>query len=428
MTITATIMLSVFILLMFIGVPISFSLAGSALAVLLFDPTINLSFDVIVQRMYGGLEGSAIMAIPFFILAGNIMTKGGISQKLVGFANSIVGGVRGGMGFALVLASAFFAALSGSAPATVIAIGMMLYPDMVKLGYPKERVAGLLVVSGGLGPVIPPSIIMIVYATMTGASVGDMFKSGLFIGLIILVALLVLVMVFANKEKWPKSKQEFSLRSLGKSFVTAIPALLLPIIILGGIYSGLVTPTESAVLAVVWALVVSLFIYRQIRIADLWQIFLDSAKSSAMILFILAASTAFSWLFAYSGTSKSLVDAIIAMNLSPMMFCLIVALILVVMGVFIEGIATAVLMVPILWPIASALGIDVIHFGMIVSISNVIGTMTPPVAVSIFAAQSVTKLKIGQIVRGELPFFLGYVAIFFLVVLVPWFSTVLVGR
>ncbi|AIY00951.1 TRAP dicarboxylate transporter, DctM subunit [Arthrobacter sp. PAMC 25486] len=426
MTITALIMLSVFLVLLFLSVPISFALAGAVVAVLIFDPTIELGFEVIAQRMYGGLESSAIMAIPFFILAGNIMTKGGISSRLVEFANSLIGGVRGGMGYALVLASGFFAALSGSAPATVIAIGMMLYPDMVKLGYPKGRVASLLVVSGGLGPILPPSIIMIVYATMTGASVGNMFKSGMVIGLMILVVLMILVALYAKKEKWPKSDQKFSAAKFRKSFLTAIPALLLPVIILGGIYSGLVTPTESAVLAVVWSLIVSLFVYRQVSFKELGPIFISSAKSSAMILFILAASTAFSWLFAYSGTSASLVNGIISMNLSPMMFLIIVAILLLVMGIFIEGIATAVLMVPILWPIASALGIDVIHFGMVVSIANVVGTMTPPVAVSIFAAQSVTNLKPGVIVKNQMPFFLGYLAIFVLVVLVPSVSTFLI--
>lgn len=427
MTITALIMLAVFIVLLLIGVPIAFSLAASVLAVLLFDPTIDLGFEVIVQRMYGGLEGSAIMAIPFFILAGNIMTKGGISSKLVDFANSLVGGVRGGMGYALVLASAFFAALSGSAPATVIAIGMMLYTDMVKLGYPKGRVASLLVVSGGLGPVIPPSIIMIVYATMTGASVSDMFKSGMLIGVIMLVVLMAMVAIFATKEKWPKSDQTFSPAQLAKSFLTAIPALLLPVIILGGIYSGLVTPTESAVIAVVWALFVSLFVYRQITVRELGEVFLSSAKSSAMILFILAASTAFSWIFAFSGTSSALVSAIISMELSPMMFLIAVAVLLLILGIFIEGIATAVLMVPILWPIADAMGIDVIHFGMVVCIANVVGTMTPPVAVSIFAAQSVTGLKVGRIIRNQAPFFVAYLAVFFLVVLIPGLSTFLAG-
>ncbi len=218
------------------------------------------------------------------------------------------------------------------------------------------------------------------------------------------------------------------MKKLGTSFVRAIPAILLPVIILGGIYSGLVTPTESAVLAVVWAMLVSLFIYRDMKPKDLWPIIIDSAKSSAMILFIIASSTAFSWLFAYSGASAALVSAINAMNLNAVMFAFIVAIVLLIFGTFLEGIATAVLMVPILWPVAQALGMDVIHFGMIVSISNVIGTMTPPVSVNIFAAASVTKLKMGQIAKGQLPFFIGYVAVFLVVVFVPQLSTLLISR
>lgn len=420
---TGFILFGSFALLLIIGTPIAISLGISTMCAIAFSPDITLGLNVIPQRIFGGLDSTSIMAIAFFVLAGNIMTKGGISRRLVDFANSIVGGVRGGMALALVLACAFFAALSGSAPATVVAIGVMLYDDMVRLGYPRERVAGLLVVSGGLGPVIPPSIIMVVYATMTNASVADMFSSGMAIGITIMVILMVVVLFYARKEKWPKSEQKMSLKELGVSFVKAIPALMLPIIILGGIYSGMLTPTESAAIAVVWSLIAGLFIYREVKIKDLYQIFLDSAKSSAMILFIIATSTAFAWLFAFSGISGQLVNFVIGLNLSPTLFCLIVAIILLIFGTFLEGIATAVLLVPVLWPIAQSLGINVIHFGMIVSISNVIGTMTPPVAVNIFSAASVSKLKMGAIAKGEIPFFIGYVAIFFLVVLFPAFTT-----
>ena len=420
---TGFILFGSFALLLIIGTPIAISLGISTMCAIAFSPDITLGLNVIPQRIFGGLDSTSIMAIAFFVLAGNIMTKGGISRRLVDFANSIVGGVRGGMALALVLACAFFAALSGSAPATVVAIGVMLYDDMVRLGYPRERVAGLLVVSGGLGPVIPPSIIMVVYATMTNASVADMFSSGMAIGITIMVILMIVVLFYARKEKWPKSEQKMSLKELGVSFVKAIPALMLPIIILGGIYSGMLTPTESAAIAVVWSLIAGLFIYKEVKIKDLYQIFLDSAKSSAMILFIIATSTAFAWLFAFSGISGQLVNFVIGLNLSPTLFCLIVAFILLIFGTFLEGIATAVLLVPVLWPIAQSLGINVIHFGMIVSISNVIGTMTPPVAVNIFSAASVSKLKMGAIAKGEIPFFIGYVAIFFLVVLFPAFTT-----
>lgn len=422
---TGLILFGCFAIFLIAGVPVAMALGAATMSAIVFSTDFAITTAVIPQRIFGGLESTSLMAIAFFVLAGNLMTKGGISRRLVDLANSMVGSVRGGMSLALVLSSAFFAALSGSAPATVIAIGSMLYADMVRIGYPKDRTAGLLVVAGGLGPIIPPSIIMVVYCTMTGASVGDMFKSGMAIGVIIMLALMVVVLCLAQKEKWPKIDKRISLKEFGINFFKAIPALLLPIIILGGIYSGLFTPTESASVAVVWALIAGMFIYKELTWKDLIPIILDSAKSSAMVLFIVATSTAFSWLFTFSGISDSLVNTIIGMNFNPTMFCLIIALILLAFGTFLEGIATAVLLVPVLWPIASSLGIDVVHFGMIVCISNVVGTMTPPVAVNIFSAASVTKLKMGEIVKGEIPFFIGYLAVFFAVVLIPAISTFL---
>ena len=422
---TGLILFGCFALFLVAGVPVAMALGAATMSAILFSPDFAITTAVIPQRIFGGLESTSLMAIAFFVLAGNLMTKGGISRRLVDLANSMVGSVRGGMSLALILSSAFFAALSGSAPATVIAIGSMLYADMVRIGYPKDRTAGLLVVAGGLGPIIPPTIIMVVYCTMTGASVGDMFKSGMAIGVIIMMALMTVVLYLAQKEKWPKIEKKITLREFGTNFLKAIPALLLPIIILGGIYSGIFTPTESASVAVVWALIAGMFIYKELTWKDIIPIILDSAKSSAMVLFIVATSTAFSWLFTFSGISDSLVKAIIGMNFNPTMFCLIIALILLVFGTFLEGIATAVLLVPVLWPIASSLGIDVIHFGMIVCISNVVGTMTPPVAVNIFSAASVTKLKMSEIVKGEIPFFIGYLVVFFAVVLIPAISTFL---
>lgn len=422
---TGLILFGCFALFLVAGVPVAMALGAATMSAILFSADFAITTAVIPQRIFGGLESTSLMAIAFFVLAGNLMTKGGISRRLVDLANSMVGSVRGGMSLALILSSAFFAALSGSAPATVIAIGSMLYSDMVRIGYPKDRTAGLLVVAGGLGPIIPPSIIMVVYCTMTGASVGDMFKSGMAIGVIIMAALMVMVLYLAQKEKWPKIEKKVTLREFGVNFFKAIPALLLPIIILGGIYSGIFTPTESASVAVVWALIAGMFIYKELTWKDIIPIILDSAKSSAMVLFIVATSTAFSWLFTFSGISDSLVKTIIGMNFNPTMFCLIIALILLAFGTFLEGIATAVLLVPVLWPIASSLGIDVIHFGMIVCIANVVGTMTPPVAVNIFSAASVTKLKMGEIVKGEIPFFIGYLAVFFAVVLIPAISTFL---
>lgn len=420
----------VFAVCVVIGVPISISLGiGSLSAVVLGD--LGTTAAVIPQRIFGGLQSTSIMAIAFFILAGNLMSSGGISKRIVNFANSLIGNIRGSMSIALVLACAFFAAISGSAPATVVAIGSMLYPDMVKMGYPEDRTAGLLVVAGGLGPVIPPSIIMVLYCTLTGASVTDMFTQGMVVGLLIMLVLIVEVIYFANKEKWPKNEVSIDKSSLGKSFVEAIPALLTPFIILGGIYSGLLTATESAAVACVWAFIAGAFIYRELKFKDIYPILKDSAKSSSMVLFIIATSTAFSWVFTYSGASQALVDTVVSMNLNKEIFCLVVAIILLIFGTFMEGTAIAVLLVPVLWPIASSMGINVIHFGMIVCISNVIGTMTPPVAVNIFSAISVTKsvreLKVGDIASAELPFFIGYVLVFFLCIFSETFTTFLIN-
>lgn len=416
----------VFALCLIIGVPVSISLGTAAVAAVVFGG-LSASPTVIAQRIFGGLQSTSIMAIAFFVLAGNLMTKGGISRRIVNFANCLVGNVRGGMSLALVLACAFFAALSGSAPATVIAIGTMLYSDMVKMGYPADRTAGLLVVSGGLGPIIPPSIIMVIYCTLTGASVGDMFKQGMLIGIVIMLVLMAEVLFFAKKENWPKQDKRYTPAEIIRIFMDAIPALLTPVIILGGIYSGMLTATESAAVATVWAAIAGLFIYREISFKELIPIIRDSAKSAAMILFIIAASTAFSWVFTYSGASQLLVDTVVGMHLNNVLFCFAVAIILLIFGTFMEGTAIAVLLVPVLWPIAQSMGVNVIHFGMIVCISNVVGTMTPPVAVNIFSASSVSGLKMGDIAKAQLPFFVGYVAVFLLCVFSPTFCTFLLG-
>ncbi|MCC8190293.1 MAG: TRAP transporter large permease [Planctomycetes bacterium] len=406
--------------LLILGVPIAMSLGVSSMICLYL---LDYPLAVVAQRIFTALDATAIMAIPFFVLAGNLMTTGGISSRLVKFVDSIVGRVRGGMAYAMVLACAFFAALSGSAPATVIAIGSTIYPEVVKLGYPKERSAGLLAVAGGLGPIIPPSIIMVVYGTITNCSISNLFTAGIVAGSMIVIVLVALCLVLSVREQWPKNQEPIGLRDFAVSTVKAIPALLMPVIILGGIYSGYLTPTESAAVSVVYAFLVGVFLYREIPLEKTIPIILNSAKSSAMILFIIATSTAFSWLFTVSGISRALINAIIAMNLSPLLFCIVIAIILLIFGTFLEGIAICVLLVPVLWPVAESMGINIVHFGMIVCISNVIGTMTPPVAVNLFAASSVTKLKMGAIARGEMPFFIGYSAVFFLVVLVPWFST-----
>ena len=420
---TALILFGGFALLLIIGVPIALAL-GVATAVTLYY--IDMPVAVVGQRIFTAIDSSSIMAIPFFVLAGNLMTRGGISRRIVFLANEIVGGVRGGLFYVMIISCAFFAALSGSAPATVIAIGAMLYPEMIKRGYPDKRAAGLLAIAGGLGPIIPPSIIMVVYGTITASSIGDLFKGGLVAGIMIAIVLAVVCIFLSNKENWPKSDKKISITEFFKALWSALLAVLLPVIVLGGIYSGLLTPTESAAVAVIYSFVVGVCIYRELPWNEVFDVIIDSGKGSAMVLFIIATSTAFSWLFTFAGISQQLIDLITSMHLSATLYCLIVAIVLLIFGTFLEGIATCVLLVPLLWPVAQSLGVNVIHFGLIVSISNVIGTMTPPVAVNLFAASSVTHMKMGDIAKGEIPFFIGYTFVFFLIVLVPWFSTALI--
>ena len=367
------------------------------------------------------------MAIPFFILAGNLMTAGGISQRIVHFTNSVVGKVRGGMAVACVAGCAFFAALSGSSPATVIAIGSMLYPEMVEMGYPKHEAAGLIAVSGGLGPIIPPSIIMVVYATTVGCSVTEMFVAGATCGIFIAIALAVVTIFIAYKKGYPRNEKRYTFKSWMKILYQAFPALILPFIIIGGIVSGLFTPTESAVVSVIYAMIVALFIYKSIKFRDLWKVFLDSAKASAIVLFIMGTSSAFAWIFTSSGISSSLVQAIAAMNLSKGLFLVMVAVILLIFGTFMEGVATTLLLIPVFLPIANSFGIHPVHLGMIMSISTVVGGVTPPVALNIFAASSFTKLRLEDISRGEIPWLITLTAAFLVIVFVPGLSLLLIG-
>ena len=412
-----------FAILLIIGVPIAISLGASTMVTVLY---MGLPAAIVGQRIFTAIDSSSIMAIPLFVLAGNLMTYGGISRRIVELASAAIGGIRGGLFYVMIASCAFFAALSGSAPATVIAIGTMLYPEMVKRNYPSERSAGLLVAAGGLGPIIPPSIIMVIYGTLTSSSIGDLFKGGMVVGFMLVLILVICCSLLAIKENWPKSNIKVSAKDFTIALWKAMLAVLLPVIVLGGIYSGIMTPTESAAVAAVYAFIVGLFVYRELSLPILFKVLVDSGKGSALVLFIIALSNGFSWLFTTAGISRFMINFITDMHLSATMFCVIVALLLLFLGVFLEGIATIVLMVPLLWPIAESLGVNVIHFGMIVCIANVIGAMTPPVAVIIYASSSVTGLKMGQVTRGLMPFYLGYLIVFLSVVLIPWFSTCLI--
>ena len=377
--------------------------------------------------MYSGISKFLLLAIPFFVLSGNIMAKAGISKRLIRFVDTCVGHKKGGIAIVCVIVACFFGAISGSGPATVAALGMVLIPAMIERGgFSAPFSTALMATSSSIAIVIPPSIAFVVYASITGVSIADMFTAGIVPGILMGVALVIVVLLEAKKHNIQPTQKKATAKERWDAFKDAFWGFLMPVIILGGIYSGMLTATESAAIAVVWAAIAGLFIYKELTVKELVPILKDSAKSSAMILFIIAASTAFSWVFTFSGASQALVNAVISMHLNSALFCFVVAIILLIFGTFMEGTAIAVLLVPVLWPIAQSMGIDVIHFGMIVCISNVVGTMTPPVAVNIFSASTVSGLKMGDIAKAEIPFLIGYVAVFFCCVFSETFCTFLI--
>lgn len=419
---TGVILFLSFAIMVIIGVPIAVSLGLSAIICYL---QMGVPVSGAAQKLFIAMDGTSLMAIPLFILAGSLMSRGGISKRLANLMNDIVGGIRGGMAVAAILGCAVFAALCGSGAATVTAMTSIFYPTMTRLGYPPERSAGLTAVAGSLGPIIPPSIVMMVYATTVGASVEEMFLAGTGIGLIMVGGLIIACLIYAHKEKWPKNEKKFSLSCVKKSFLSAIPALIIPFVILGGIFSGIFTATESAAIAVVCAVVISVYVYKEISIKDIPEAIFEAAKNSTMVMLIIAASSVFGWIFTAAGLSNAIVTTITGMHLSSLAFVLVVALVMFIFGLFMDGMATILLIVPVLWPIASAMGINPIYFGMVITLGVEMGAMTPPVASNVFCVSSVTKLPVERILKGEIPFFIVMILLNFLVIFFPGLSTML---
>ncbi|MDD3347169.1 TRAP transporter large permease [Oscillibacter sp.] len=415
----ALLLFGLFVVLMILKVPVSYCL-GIASTVCLI--VLGYPLTVVSQKIFNALNSFSIMAIPLFILGGNIMSEGGISKRLIEFCESLVGNIRGGLALVVILACAFFAALSGSGPATVVAIGSMMYPEMVKRGYPKYQVAGLVSVAGGLGPIIPPSIIMVVYCTITQTNIASLFSAGFVVGALLVIAMCLISWVMSRKYAWPIAEEKFTIKKVLRSFKHSILALLMPVLVLGGIYSGLFTATEAGAVSVFYSLGVAVFIYKTLKWRDLLKIFKTSAVSCSVILFIMGTSTVFSWLFTVSGISGWIVSTVQEAGLGYYPVLLIITVVLLIFGFFLEGIATVTMLIPLFLPIALAVGIHPLHLGMIVTMTNVMGCMTPPVANNIFACSTFTGLPMGEISKGELP----YLGCFFVVLMIVVFCPTLV--
>ena len=363
----------------------------------------NANMLISVKEMFASINKFPLAAIPFFILAGNLMETGGISRRLVEFAKSIVGGVQGGLPMTCVLTCMIFAAVSGSSVATTFAIGAILIPALIKHGYPTSYAAALQATSAELGVIIPPSIPMILYGVSAEVSIGELFIAGFGPGILISLALMAFVWVYCKIKGWGKNDGDGRM-PLGRATLQAGWALLMPVIILGGIYGGVFTPTEASAVAVFYALIVGVVIYREIKVKDLYAILRKSAISSAVIMFIIANAGLFAFLITRAGVPDAIGRWLEAVLQSPTMFLLGVNAALFIIGMFIETSAAIIVLAPILAPVAMHFGVDPVHFGLIMVVNLAMGMITPPFGVNLFAACTVARISLDRIVGHLLPF------------------------
>lgn len=387
-----------FIILILLNVPVAVSLGLASVIALATAKTVPTM--VVAQKMFAATDSFPLMAIPFFMIAGALMERGGISKRLIRFANSLIGFLPGGLALVTILASMFFAAISGSSPATVAAIGSIMIPGMVRQGYSLEFASATQASSGCIGVIIPPSIPMITYGVVTGASIGGLFMAGFIPGLLFGLALMLVAFMVSKRNNYIGSERP-SVTEIWTSFKDAIFALLMPIIILGGIYGGVFTPTEAANVAVIYGLIVGFFIYRELRLKDLVPVLRTSAISTAMVMLIIATASAFGLILTREMIPNAIAQWFISISSNKYVFLLLVNLMLLIVGTFMETNAAIIILAPIFFPVAVQMGIDPIHFGIIMVINLAIGMITPPLGVNLFVACGLSKLTIERIVKAN---------------------------
>jgi C4-dicarboxylate transporter, DctM subunit len=406
-------------LCMAIGMPIAISLGLSSLLTIFFFSQDSLASMSI--KLFESSEHYTLMAIPFFVLAGNLMSTGGVAKRMVVFAIAAVGHLRGGLAIASILACMLFAAVSGSSPATVVAIGSIVIAGMVKNGYPKEFAAGVICNAGTLGILIPPSIVMVVYAAVTEVSVGRLFMAGVIPGILLGLMLMVAVWWRAGKlniQPPPKATPS----EVFHAFRDSMWGLALLVIIMGGIYGGIFTPTEAAAVSAVYALVIAVFVYKDLGLKDLPHVFLESAKTTVMLMFIVANALLFAHVLTTERIPQVIAEHIMAVGMSPWMFLAVVNVILLVAGNFMEPTGIILILAPILFPIATQLGIDPIHLGVIMVVNMEIGMVTPPVGLNLFVTAGVTGMNLVQVTKAALPWLMVLLVFLVIITYVPIIS------
>jgi C4-dicarboxylate transporter DctM subunit len=401
--------------LMLTGMPISISLGLTVLTYLFTMTTVPI--ESVALKLFTGIERFEIMAIPFFILAGNFLTHGGVARRMINFASSMVGHLSGGLGLAGVMACALFAAVSGSSPATVVAIGSIILPAMVKQGFPARFGAGVITTSGALGILIPPSIVMVMYAVATNTSVGALFIAGIIPGLILATMLGLTTWWRARKFNYPRqAKADWPRR--WQTFRESAWGLLLVIVVIGGIYSGVFTPTEAAAMSAVYAFFVAVFVYKDMPLSKVPKVLLDSANMSAMLLYIITNAVMFSYLMTSEQIPQALAAWMLDKGLGVVAFLLFVNIVLLLAGNVMEPSSIVLIMAPILFPVAMKLGVDPVHFGIIMVVNMEVGMCHPPVGLNLYVASGITKMGITELTIAVWPWLLTMLA--FLVVVTYW--------
>ncbi|MEZ5833134.1 MAG: TRAP transporter large permease subunit [Dongiaceae bacterium] len=426
---SAIIIFSLLIAVMLTGMPISIALGITVLTFLFTMTTVPI--ESVALKLFTGIEHFEIMAIPFFILAGNFLTHGGVARRMITFAKTMVGHWAGGLGLTGVVACGLFAAVSGSSPATVVAVGSILLPAMVQQGFPRRFGAGVITTSGALGILIPPSIVMVMYAVATSTSIGKLFIAGIVPGLL-LVSMLGLVTWFLawrnNYPKLPRASFADTFRALRE----CIWGLLLIVIVIGGIYAGIFTPTEAAAMSAVYAFVVAVFVYRDMPLKRVPKVLLDSANMSAMLLYIITNAVLFSFLMTSEQIPQAMAAWIIDQHLGAWAFLIIVNILLLAAGNVMEPSSIVLITAPILFPVAMQLGIDPIHFGILMTVNMEIGMCHPPVGLNLYVASGITRMGITELTVAVMPWLLAMLVFLLLVTYVPaislWLPQVLGAR
>lgn len=423
----AVVVFLLFVICLVIAIPVSISLGIASVLPGAFDPSFTASGTFVIRSMLGGLDSFPLLAVPMFVLSGIIMAKGGISRKLFDIFAYFMGNRTAGMPCAVIVTCLFYGAISGSGPATVAAVGRMTIPILIEMGYDKTFSTAVVAVAGGLGVIIPPSIPFIMFGSASGASVSDLFIAGIIPGLLIGVLLMIYAWLYCRRHREDQEKKEKVIQELrGRGFLNVLKdsslALLSPVIILGCIYSGIASPTEAAVISVFYALIISLFVYRSIKVGDIWDILVESIRTYTPILFILAASIAFSRVLTLMQVPQAVSDWILAHFSSPVLLLLVINIFLLIVGMVMDTTPAILILTPILLPIVTEIGMDPIHFGVMMVVNLAIGFVTPPIGVNLFVASSLSEIPIMQIAGKAMPMIGYFLVALLMITFIPGLS------